>query len=161
MPRGEIGAHRVAPPAYFVPGVRRHVIDMAGARIECPGTRRMPLPGPARWWTRWRARRWQAPGCRTREDTLEQLVQTMNVRVVHVPRAAARLERRARRRRAWRSRDRLDNAPTLSAWRRHRRDPARLACRVEFLDIPHRHGVDEIALFGRGAAFSVRFCAAA
>ncbi len=95
MPRGEIGAHRVAPAAYFVPGVRWHVIDMAGARNRLPQELGARLCA-ARHDGGFGSVHVQVASARmphvAREDTLEQLVQPMHVRVVHIPRAAARLE---------------------------------------------------------------------
>ena len=100
VPRFEVGAHRIAPAADFVPGVRRHVVDVAGAGNGLAEilARTLP-PGRAAPWTRWRARRdgrRRDASDRSLQRRFEHAVQPLDVRRVDVARAAARLEQEQR-----------------------------------------------------------------
>ena len=100
MPRFEVCAHRVAPPAHLVPGVRRHVVDVARARDRRGrGTAAQSSRLP-RHHRRLRRVHVEVAGAGMmhvlRQDVLQHVVQMLHVRIVDVARAAPRLQQEQR-----------------------------------------------------------------
>ena len=99
VPRPGVRAHPVGPAAHLVPGVRRHVVDVARAWYRQPEMlgAGLGLVGSGR-----RLRRVDVEVTRARvrdvdcQDLLELLVQTLRVRIVDVAIPATRLEQEQR-----------------------------------------------------------------
>ncbi len=148
VPRLEVGAHRVAPAADLVPGVRRHVVDVAGAGNEAAEElgARLGLAGDH---GRLGGVHVEVAGAGVLdvlgEHAFEHLVQPLHVRVVDVARAAARLEQEQR---VGVERHRIEVVGILLGHLAHRLGVGLvlLACaswRSKSFDVAHRHRLDE------------------
>ena len=155
MPRREIGAHRIAPAAHFVPGMRWHVVDVTGA-----GDRLAQELG-ARFGAARHGRglggvhvevtgAWMADV--PRQDALQHLMQPMDVRIVYIARAAPRLEQKEG---VGIQRGDLEVLGILRGHLLHGVSVGAILLdapgRVERLEIAHRDRVDQRTLRGRGA----------
>ncbi len=166
VPGLEIGADGIAPPADLVPGVGRHVVDVARAR-DRPSEKLGARFSAARHSRRLCCVHVEMAGAGmvdiSRQDALEHLVQSLDVRIVDVARAAPGLEDEERvriQRRdlevVWKPRHDLLHGVAVGAILF---DPLR---GVELLDVANRHRLDHRAFLRRRAVPQrSAFCAAA
>ena len=156
VPGVEVGTHRVAPSADLVPGVRRHVVDVARTRDGVAEELGAGLGTPRH---NRRLRRMHVEVARPRvmdvlgQHLLEDLVQPLHVGVLNVARPAARLQQEER---IGVERHQIE---VLGVPRRKdlhgvgvRAILFHARVRLELLDVADRHGVDERALLRVGVA---------